>query len=387
MPGPMLAYGLGMALPMLLMGGMQSMGGGMNSCCNGVFGGPQQQGGDNGALFGGVAGGVLGGLSGGLGGALLGGFGGAALGSLLGRLFDRHQHNHGQNGQHGNCGCPQNYGPPQGAPWGGQSNGCYGGGQQNWGGQQQWGGGNQYQQGYQDGYNQGQQYQQGYNNGYDQAMGNQCGQQWPPRNCWQPQNDGCRPNDGCGRPQQPQGQLTQEGEGKPINYTTSGGWKVVVNGDKLVATDPSGQHKIEWSGDPHEYVDGKHVKDWDGKVRSLILPDGTKFTGNADSPTGVMKHLSIYDGNRNIQIENAGNKITHSSNNPWDTRSREAWQPDGETAMVSLDRCGMNYTNIYNQDNNLGFKPLHKDLAFSPNKTRIPVDQYPPYYRERVMYA
>lgn len=221
---------------------------------------------------------------------------------------------------------------------------------------------NPYQQGYHQGFQNGQAYQSGYQQGYQDAMRQQCGQQWPPRNCWQPPMG----NDGCHQ-QQNVGQL-QGGEGKPITYTTRGGWNVNIDGHKIVMTDPSGQHKIEHSGDPHEYLDGKHVKDWQGKDRSVILPDGTKITMNADSPQGLVKGLSIYDGDRNIQVDNLNNKVTHQSMNSWDTRSREAWQADGETAIVSYGRDGINYSNLYNQDKNLGFTSIYKDLGTMPYK-------------------
>ena len=111
---------------------------------------------------------------------------------------------------------------------------------------------------------------------------------------------------------------------------------VSVDGGKLTLTDPSGEHKIEHSGDPHEYVDGKHIKDWDEKTRTLILGDGTKITMNATGPQGTIQNYSIYDGAQSIQIDANGNKIDNVSFNPRQRQWADANQSDGETAYVRL---------------------------------------------------
>lgn len=406
MPGPLLAFGVAIPAFIGLSSMFRNMGGGMNERCDNIMGGPERHhhlhgGRDTGTLLGGLTGGLLG-LGGGLPGMLFGGLAGGVLGGVLGNLFDRHREQRlCHEGPNGFCG-PQ-YPPPGGCAFGGPSVGCYGpppgygyGGPQfpGYGPQnamnefnystpyagQQGGfgypsnyGGGAYQQGYQQGYA----YGEGYREGYREAMQQQQGGCWPPQNCYGGQGGDCRP----------QGQLTQEGEGKPITYTTSGGWQVTVDHDKVIAKDPSGQHNITWSGDPHEYVDGKHVKDWDGKERTMILPDGTKITAEATAANGLIQNTSIYDGNRNVQIDNNQNSVTHTSANPWDTRSREAWQPDGETAMVSLDRCGLGYTDVYTQDQNLGFKRTYKDISFTPNTSRLGPEFYPDQYRRHFEYA
>ena len=141
-----------------------------------------------------------------------------------------------------------------------------------------------------------------------------------------------------------------------------------VNGDKVICTSPDGKQKIEHSGDPHEYVNGKHIKDWEGKQRSLVLPDGTKITMGASGPQGVVENTSIYDGDQNIQIQNKGNEITHRSFDPRDTQARERWQYDGETAGVNYNnKGGIDYTNYYTQDENFGVKSNYKDLATVQN--------------------
>ena len=362
--------------PLMGFGGF-GFGGGLGGATQGLLGSPS-----NGALTGGLAGGLTGLLfSGGNPlGALLGGGIGAAIGGLVGR------HNQQQNHRCNNQQFPPQYPPPYGGGYGGPGLGGYGGGfgpgfpgqfpggygqQQGYYPQGAYGAG--YQQGFQTA-----QYQQGYQQGYQAGMGGLPGggfPQYPPQGgypgCFPPGggwNNGCQPGNQGFPPQygtgNPGGQLRQEGPGKPISYTTSGGWQVQVNGDKVIVTDPSGKQKVENSGDPHEYVNGKHVKDWEGKQRSLVLPDGTKITMGATAPNGVVTNTSIYDGDQNVQIKNEGNEITSRSFNPYDTRMREAYQYDGETARISYNRDGgINYTNMYTQDENFGMKSNFKDIA------------------------
>jgi len=227
------------------------------------------------------------------------------------------------------------------------------------------GGGNPYQQGYNAG-----QYAAGYQQGYNQgSFGNNYG--LPQGGAYPPQGGAW--NGGCCRPGQmgpadtgnPGGRLNQDGQGGPIQYRTSGGWNVQIDKDKVIITDPTGKQKVEHSGDPHEYVNGKHIKDWEGKDRSLVLPDGTKITMNASGPQGLVEHTSIYDGNQNIQIDNRSNQIEHRSFNPYDTRMREAYQADGETSSLrtSWDGNKLSYDNLYTQDRSLGIRDNYKHLA------------------------
>ena len=168
----------------------------------------------------------------------------------------------------------------------------------------------------------------------------------------------------CDRHCEQGGQLQQDGEGKPITYTTSGGYKVAVNGDTINITDPNGENTVKTWGDPHENVNGKHVKDWKDKQRSIVLGDGTKITMSADNPKGVVDHTSIYDGNQNIQIQNKGNQITSHSYNPWDTLFQEMGQYDGETALFTTAGDGSaNYRNIYNEDTDFNIVRAYEAIA------------------------
>lgn len=172
------------------------------------------------------------------------------------------------------------------------------------------------------------------------------------------------------------GTLCQEGgKGKPATYTTSGGYNVTMNGDRISITDPNG-NKVEHWGDPHENVNGKHVKDWNEKTRTLILGDGTKITMNATGPQGVTEHTSIYDGAQNVQFNNKTNEVEHRSFNPWDTAGREATQADGEASWMGIARNGdLIYRNIYTQNDNFQVTRTFQDLARARNGG-APVDMF-----------
>ena len=153
-------------------------------------------------------------------------------------------------------------------------------------------------------------------------------------------------------------------EGKPISYTTSGGYKVSIDGTTINVTDPNGKNTVKTWGDPHENVNGTHVKDWEGKQRSIVLEDGTKITMTADGPKGVVENTSIYDGNQSVQITNKGNQITGHTFDPRQTAYLDASQYDGETALFSTGYNGAaTYANIYNQDSSFNVTRAYQAIA------------------------
>jgi hypothetical protein len=295
-------------------------------CCNQMLG--SQRGFWGGALAGGLIGTILGA------GNPMMGLVGAGVGSLIGSTMGQHcqpHYGHHHHPHHQHCG---SYPPPCGHHFGGPQ---YGGYQQpgHFGhchhGQPHWGG-------------------HGCNNiNLNFNFGHQC-----------PQSRCCHPRPQCG----PQGQLCQEGKGKPISYTTRGGYQVKVNGHTIEVKDPSGKNVLKHWGDPHENLNGKHLKDWKGKQRTVVLGDGTKITMGADGPKGVTNNTSIYDGNQNVQITNKGNQITHHSFNPYDTQYREMSQYDGETALFRTNQNGAGiYNNIYNEDKNFNISNIYQQLG------------------------
>lgn len=160
------------------------------------------------------------------------------------------------------------------------------------------------------------------------------------------------------------GELKQGGPGQPIDYTTHGGYKVNVNGTTVTITDPSGKHTVTHSGDPHEYVDGKHVKDWDEKTRTMILEDGTRVTMNATSKDGLITDTTIYDGAQEIKINNQNTTVSSVSFDPYKTQYDARHQAAGETAYFGHDQRGaLVYRDLFKQNADLSVTPYNKDIS------------------------
>lgn len=190
-----------------------------------------------------------------------------------------------------------------------------------------------------------------------------------------PQQQGCC-YPPCNQPPQNQGgQLTQQGNGQPIAYTTSGGYKVQVNGHTVTVTDPSGKHSVQHWGDPHENVDGQHVKDWEEKTRTMVLGDGTRITMNATSANGLIENTAIYDGAQEIRIKNNGNQIQGVNFNPYQTAYDAQHQAAGETAYFGQDQSGaLVYRNLFKQADDLSVTPHNRDIKVleQPHHTAWP---------------
>ena len=194
--------------------------------------------------------------------------------------------------------------------------------------------------------------------------GPQFGGYHQPQHCHQNFNRCCPPSRCCPGQGRGMGQLNQEKQGKPITYTTSGGYNVTVDKHTITIKDPSGKNTVQHWGDPHEKLNGKHIKDWQQKQRTVVLGDGTKITMNADGPKGVTLGTSIYDGNQNVQINNKTNTIEHHSFNPYDTMYREMSQYDGETSVFYTNRNGAGiYNNIYSEDSSFNVTSLYQQLG------------------------
>lgn len=355
---PLLGMGLGAGFGSVAMGGW---GGQVGGCCNRMLG--QQRGGLTGALLGGLVGTLAGG------GNPLFGLLGAGVGGLLGSVFGGR--NHCQHANHQNP-CHQGaggYPVPHGHSFGGPQLGGYG--CPPFGNQYGGGFGNQFGGGFGGGFGGNFGYQNQFPGGMS-PWGGQFGQQWGGgQGCFGPGHNfnfghQCPQSCCCPGQRPPEGQLDQKGgQGKPIEYKTSGGYTVKVDKHTITVTDPQGKNTVEHWGDPHENLNGKHIKDWEGKQRSIILGDGTKITMSAQGPQGVTETMSIYDGRQNVQIDNYKNQITHHSMNPWDTMHRERSQYDGETAIFRTNqRTGAStYSNVYTQDINFGINHAYQALG------------------------
>ncbi|MBB5209256.1 hypothetical protein [Chiayiivirga flava] len=149
----------------------------------------------------------------------------------------------------------------------------------------------------------------------------------------------------------PVGTLTG-GAGAPIQFVTHGNYTVKLDRHTVTITDPLGRNTIQHWGDPHENLNGKHIKDWNGAQRTLLLGDDTRITLEASGPHGVVVLTSIYDGRHNVQIDNATNTIVHTSTSLADTLCHERTQHDGETARFSTDaQTGIAvYRQVYVED-------------------------------------
>src|SRR5690606_19845972 len=143
-----------------------------------------------------------------------------------------------------------------------------------------------------------------------------------------------------------------------VRHVTGGGYIVTVSAHTVTITDPLGRNTVQHWGDPHENLNGKHIKDWgdgvrwEGLHRTLLLGDGSKVTMEAQGPHGVTQWTSIYDGNAHIQFDNCRTRIAWQGNDPAGTAQLEKSQYDGETSTFTTDaQTGVaTYSTVYNED-------------------------------------
>lgn len=154
------------------------------------------------------------------------------------------------------------------------------------------------------------------------------------------------------------GRLTQATAGQPIDYVSrSGDWVIKIDKHTITVTRVGDFFTWQVWGDPHENLNGKHIKDWldPGLRRTLLLQDGTKITMHADGPDRVVHTTSIYDGPESHEIGNTANEVRHSCVDGAVALQREAQEPDGETAVLSVLRTGhsligaMFVANVYDE--------------------------------------
>ena len=152
-----------------------------------------------------------------------------------------------------------------------------------------------------------------------------------------------------------------EGVPPQVLHVTSGGYAVRVSAHTVTITDPLGRNTVQHWGDPHENLNGKHIKDWGGGPqwhglhRTVLLGDGSKVTMEARGPHAVTQWTAIYDGDSHIQFDNCRNQISWQGNDHAETEQLERTQYDGETASFITDPgTGVaRYDNLYNEDESL----------------------------------
>jgi hypothetical protein len=145
----------------------------------------------------------------------------------------------------------------------------------------------------------------------------------------------------CEENPKPLGGLARDTTGVLTYTSRSGRWTVKIDQHQIIATRKLGtavSAKWEVWGDPHENLNGKHIKDWEGRRRTLILDDGTKITMDADGPQAVVHTTSIYDGAQSHEIGNTGNQLRHSCVHAQTAKERDAKEFDGETAHLVILR-------------------------------------------------
>lgn len=165
------------------------------------------------------------------------------------------------------------------------------------------------------------------------------------------------------------------GPGTPLDYRSFGGYTIKIDRHTLTVTDRYGRNTVQHWGDPHENLNGKHIKDWGGAPgwsenrRSLVLGDGSKLTLSSQGAHGVVTSTAIYDRGHNTQFDNTSNTVAHHSADPIDTAVRDAEQFDGETAAFSTDpdTVEASYDNRYNEtfddDGNPVVVPVNRPLG------------------------
>lgn len=153
--------------------------------------------------------------------------------------------------------------------------------------------------------------------------------------------------------------------GDPLSFTTSGCWTVTVNHDAVKLTDPFGRNKVVSSGNAHEYLNGKHIKDWLFSRRTVIFPGASGdvvVTMHADGPQGLVRRVSLYDEGRSRVIDNESNSVTYESDDATITAGYEAEEADGETSRITPLKCErVSWANEYLQEEDDDGVPLAKE--------------------------
>lgn len=97
----------------------------------------------------------------------------------------------------------------------------------------------------------------------------------------------------------------------------------------------------------HETLNGKHIKDRYGSARSIVFPDGTKFTLTSDGEAGETLTYSIFEGTQVHHLNSKCNTLELSTTDAAKARKLDAAEADGETSTIELTATGLLYVNIY----------------------------------------
>lgn len=160
--------------------------------------------------------------------------------------------------------------------------------------------------------------------------------------------------------------VEQPSPGDLITITTSGCWTVRVDHTTITIEDTRGavMRKVEHWGEMHENLNHKHLKDWEGDRRTVLVPGGVVVTMHAQ---GVIGLVSVYDGPHARGIDAATNTISTSTDDLGEAAALEAGEADGEAARITELTCeALSYDAEYLQGEDAEGNPLAKEPAPAP---------------------
>lgn len=148
-------------------------------------------------------------------------------------------------------------------------------------------------------------------------------------------------------------------------YRSSGGGTFVLktdfNGINVLHDDYNG-FKVSFWGDTDEEGDqwntsgnqenlnGTHIKNRVGNVRSFIFPDDAKMTFVASGEQLPLIQVSIYEGNECHRIiANCLYVSISSTGDAAKAKQLDDAEPDGETSTIEFTTDGLQWINIYDE--------------------------------------
>lgn len=182
-----------------------------------------------------------------------------------------------------------------------------------------------------------------------------------------------------------QGNLRVNTDGKSFTYMTSGGGEILMGDIMTITHRDYPNFKLEFWGIGtiggkelsyynHETLNGKHIKDRLGAIRSIIFPDGTKVTMEEEATgtttvgatkVSAIKSVHIFEGNQVHVINLSCHTVEYSSSNNKQVRDwLDNSQPDGETATFEITNTGLEFYNAY-MENTPGEKKQEKVILGS----------------------
>lgn len=153
-------------------------------------------------------------------------------------------------------------------------------------------------------------------------------------------------------------------------FTTSDGWRIVYANQSITIIAAGSTDNIQFWGETEtgdfnavfENLNGKLIKMWFGKRRSLLLPSGALITMTAEDTLGKLLTVSIYEGDQSHTFDARTFTLTHSCAGHAPTAiARNAAEADGETATFKFKPDGGTvFANEYTQDASETGAPLEK---------------------------